>query len=420
MRLDTHSLGMESINYQYGKTWFEGLVIEIDALLNTADSKAEKAFIESNRLQDYIRKATGINIAKLVLEDKPYVNAMVQVPIIKKNNPVIGRAREAAFAAYETPKSITDVLTNSLDRIGYVDLVAGKVGGIYAELPVDVYLTKALLRWTNPAEIAAVLCHELGHVFSYFLCMHKTMTCSLVLESVSKNLLGTNPVDTNYKILKRVEHQLDIQLPNIKKIALEKNSAKLQAVVIDSTITALQESTKDGWLYDSTAWEQASDQYVSRLGAGVHLARGLNKLTQAGMDFSKSSEYRIIAAISNIVGFLWAHSFILLGLMLRLMGVNLELNLYDNHNYRIERIKRDTIGRLMNRKLTKAQLNDVIEMIDAIELEKLDQDAPTRTLPQMILTYVAGDSKTRNKERLLEELGSNDLLVTAARFRALS
>ena len=91
--------------------------------------------------------------------------------------------------------------------IGTVDRETSTVGKDFTDLVMCIQVTKGLFL-TNagvgisdftPEEIAAIILHEVGHIFTYFEYMGEVVTTNYVLQHVSKSIMETRDIEQKYK-----------------------------------------------------------------------------------------------------------------------------------------------------------------------------------------------------------------------------
>lgn len=412
---------LESINHQY-----DGLLMkELSALIDRFTSEPESHFAKAKRdfakdVKDVVKSRTGINIKIGVTEDW-FANAWVWPPQIDRNHPLLTDAHRY----FSERDGIKKIKKDGTILKGTVDLRTGKVDGIFSEIEVNVCVTRGLILSGNflPEEIAAIIIHELGHVFTYYEYLGSGITTNYALADMNRRLTNTIETKRRIQIVKDTCEALDVDLENPEALVASNNDVVLQTVVlrevVEKRISGMGSST-----YDLTAWEMMSDQFVSRHGGGRHLVTGLDKMMRAGAHTSYHPAFYNHAVevlkILTVIGL--ANVFAPIVILAALIFFDTNEDLYDKPKARMERIRRDMVASLKDDKLPTEIARKTVEDIEVIEnITKEMEDR--RTYLQFFWSTFRTKGR-RNYQQMkfqqeLEILASNEIFTRAAKLRTI-
>lgn len=406
----------ETIAHQYGRDFFLALTHVMQDIKDNIHNRKEK-LAAMQRLVDITHKNTGISVV-FEIHTSRFYDAYMYPPDIK-NNPIIPNDA-LPFYDDNTTRKIVD---SKFDINGTIDLKKGVITGIFSKVGIKIVLTTAFFeasRYTA-AEIAAIYAHELGHAFTSF-----TMTAMMVktnhaIRAVRQALDGTQDKTIRYEILTKHENQNGVAIPNKDKLA--KDGGDIHATIF--LFKAYQEKYRNEYgldLYDRRSSEYLADQYVGRLGGAMALASGLDKLFRDGGHPSYWSFLMFtVVELAKVV--FTAYTMFITPLILMMMGDPLTLGetaRYDPPGARIRRIKHQAVDSLKKKSLTpelRQQIVAEIRAIEQIESQIKDRNTLYDSLYGFIFPWAARVRKDINEQKLLEELGNNDLYVSAATLK---
>lgn len=403
------NVATESINFQKETALFKELVL---AFVELKEFKGE--YDESPaaiRLTDIVKSHTGLNIDFSIDQYDP----CVEIPAVNKNNVLIN----SMIRNYISSADGLKMIKNSTGVVrGTVNIVTAKVSGIFSDFKTKIHLPKKIFSGSTytAEEIAAITLHEIGHIFTYYEYIARTVTTNQVLAGLSKALDGSGTVEEREAILIDVKRSMGLSELDEKELA-KSNNKKVAEVVVVTAVTKKSESEIGANVCDFSTWEYLSDEFAARQGAGRHLATALDKIYRGSWNISFRSTPAFLA---------W-EAFKLLAL-LALPGIGIMFmamdgagdGTYDLPGARIKRVRNQIIEHLKDKDLDKDTHErlqaDLIEM-DLILKEINDR----RQLVGVIWDAVIPSSrKARNQKLLqqeLEDLAMNDLFAKAAELR---
>ena len=419
MSLRTHKLGLEAIAVQKGDVLLLGLAGKIGALQG---KKVNQSKVTKSGIGDLIQKTTNLNVTiKVVPQDYA---AYVAIPKLDKNHPLLNDNHR-----YETgDDDAVHLMARSRDIIkGHVDLESGTVHGDFAKVPVTIYLGANLLegsKFTNE-EVAAVLSHEIGHVFSYFEQIHLGVSLNHAINATVQAMFSEKRKITKVELLDAYTDLRGVTFEDKEKLANSRSAEGVAAVLLQGEVHKSVSATGSN-LYDSTGFEFLSDQFATRHGGGMHLVTALDKLQRLSGDpiYRNTASFYAIELMKT-VGFLGA--VVLGGPAAMLFGVALlASNPHDtDYDYpldRANRIKRDIMETLKDKNLDGARRDTALEHVKVIDdiTEKMSQRSTTLQLVWKVLSPTARRQLNQKEaQQVIEEVLNNDMFVSAAKFQSL-
>ena len=382
-------------------------------------------------LVDVIKKYFGIKIANITNGE-----FAVYVINISSNDILISDYFKDIMEASDVDLSVTmkKVLSKLGQKVlhGTIDLKNSKVSGVFSEIPVHMLLpfqylgdAEDRLKLTDE-EYAAITLHEIGHVFTQFEYLDRTM--------VTNQVLAANAVVLNHKDATAEEKKI-VFSKSIKLIeASEKYISDLEKAKSDTEITIIYldaareraNSQMELASYTTISSEQLADQFAIRHGAGKHLGSGLNKLIMSGklstahMVAANSLLYIIIALYGSVLGIVGAIAAPLLFIALLVSVNSNEAYVYDDNFTRFKRMKHDLINSIKFNNFSDKDAKKLLEDIEIIE-NYMNQHKDTLGFYDAI-SYLLKPSFRRNHDyaalqKKLEVMSANDLFVQAVKLK---
>jgi hypothetical protein len=432
------NLGLEEVNFAFEAIDFQSpeLAEKMTALIDEIrentngkqadDSKAAKNLIE------LLRNSTGLKIQ--ITFDTEYPPCCI--PFHINPDTILGYTGLKGYyaeSAQETMERLKKIQSTS-----YIDLKRAKVSGIFSVPEVPIYFNYVFLKGKQftSRELAAILAHEVGHLFVAMEMAFRTVRTNQVLSAISKASAGGDQGQYNY-ILKTSEQVMGLKTGVLDQ-AGETNDPKAAVTI---TLANVEKNTREQSLmgnttYDTTTFEAAADNFASRLGLGRDLATGLEKLHRSGLAPEYTPGTRTSLTMLDImtlgslvmVGFMATSPFawFFAGLMVLItnarMSGNEFNNMYDSLDVRFKRIKEQSVIYIKNVKLPAADAKRAIENIEHIEKMIAEVDNYKGFLPAL-LDMIGPKSRAvlsaREVQQNLESLAANDLYVKAAKIRTM-
>lgn len=422
---------MESIDFQSGAFYAE-LIGAFTALAKMSEDQLRYEGDDPDAanvlLSAIVRNHTGLNV-KFVLGD---TYPCVMIPEINRNNPLINDFVKNFLDNKDGIKFIKEA--KGFAR-GSVNLRSGRVTGVFTEVQSIIYLPTKMIRGGKyaPEENAAITLHEVGHLFTYYEYISRTVRTNQVLAGVARGLDQSSTQAEREAVLMTAKQALDLQDMDVPEVAKITN-AKVTEVVIITSVVKQTKSEIGTNIYDSNNFEFLADQYASRQGASRALVTGLDKLhRQFGhMSFRSQGMYL----------FMEGCKLTLLALTIAAAFVNPDAALggfflvttwmahdsagdptYDRPEARLKRIRNDLLERSKQKDLAPGEAQQIKEDLAAID-KILDGVKDRFQLIGLVMRYVFGLGRARFEaealQQELEGLVANNLFGRANDLKALA
>ncbi len=368
-------ISQEAISYQGTSSFFPELTAALERLMGVENPTSKE--LENIGLSTLIQKHTGLKVT--VELESGLVNAYVIPPLIDVNSPFTDRFREMGLNKiedYEEFLLTAPKLRQLCEELrGSVDLGKGRVSGLFSEISCRLVLGTGL--WTTmkmpPDEVAAIVLHELGHLFTFFECLTQTATTNMVLVTASQALSKTDTKEQRLQLIFETEKLLDVKIEDPDALASAKSENVYEAVFIRATMDERLKSTHTASSrYDLRSAEFVADQFAVRYGAGRSLAVALSKLMHNWSHRLSTPAWVVIEVLKTLafifllckVGLLWAIYY----LVIWFFGIyDPEFRVYDGPVERIERLRRDTVQVLKDPHLSAEQRKKLLEDIETLD-----------------------------------------------------
>lgn len=349
------------------------------------------------------------------------------------------------------------------ERVGSVDLKTSKVHGLFAKeyafISVGwVFLVTDVL---TDEEVAASLCHEIGHVFTNFEFVADLVTFNHTLRALVNTTVSKMPTSQKTVIFKEILEGEELsQIVEAKELAKLESPNAVAAWVGEAKLRKIQ-SEYGLDQYDMTTNEGLADQFASRHHFNKALVSGLVKIIAVGGEDIKAKNIRqaalekarivsdvfgygalgvgavggltgipvlvgvaIASGVISLVARIW--SFTLGGAFVR---VNVtQDSIHDSGITRLRRLKEDMVTKIKDPKLPKDEVQEALSCIAQVDryLEGVKKFEGS-TLDQVFFNGLFIIEKAfvkRDKQELiarqLEELMNNDLFVRAAELKLIA
>jgi predicted Zn-dependent protease with MMP-like domain len=405
------SAAMESIDFQ-PTSFFKEMVLLVSELQNVKSAEVQDSEI-LGKISNLIKHYTGISVTFDIADHQPHVN----VPPVNRNNVLVN-----SFIRNFVSSSVGIRMISQADHAvrGAVNLKESKVTGIFTEvdsvigLPLYFFTTKKF----SAEEISGVIFHEIGHLFTYFEFMTRSVSTNQILAGLAKSLDDSGTVEEREAVLISVKQALKLKDLNEKELA-KSTDKRVAEVVVITNVVKQTESELGSNIYDFSTWEMLSDQFAARHGAHRHVVTALSKIYQGGWNISFRSlpAYLAMEAAKLVLLILAPH----LSILLMSMDGSGD-GTYDRPGARFKRLRNQVVENLKDKKL-KAEdherLTADLKTIDDVLAGVEDRRQLVEVIWNAVIPY---SRKAWNQERLqreLENLAVNELFVKSAELRQM-
>ena len=416
MRISKLAASMEAVAFQASPTLFNELTICIGELRKLA-SPTTKDFKKTN-FAKLIKDELNLIVNPLI-DDASYPNAYVCPPALDKNHPLVP-------TMYRWDKGSADGLAgisaNGGAMVGTVDLRNGRVSGALATVECDLYLTLGLLTDTrfSDGEVAAIALHEVGHIETYLEFIAHTVTTNYILSAVAKEWARSDSQVKRIQIVKDAERALQLESSS-DTLADSSDVTVVQTVLLSKAINQSR-SELGSCLYDMRAWEQLSDQFATRFGAGRDLATGLDKIHRwSGSSSYYSTPFFVFMEAIKFACWLATIFIGMIPISAMILMYNPSIKVYDEPGERISRIRMQLVEALKNQSISKSFRDSLLADLEAIDalIEPIND---RRGLLELFWTTVIPGGRNQYNQTVfqqeLEKLALNDLFATAAKLKS--
>lgn len=403
-------VSLESVDFQ-STTFFKELTNAFTELQLEKKDASESPVVQ--QLSEIIRRHTGMNIEVRIDEYDP----CIEIPHVDKNHPLVNDY----WRNYINSNDGLALINKAGSAVrGTVNTKTGKVTGIFTELKGKTHLHRDMFATSRflAEEIAAVTLHEVGHLFTYFEYITRTVTTNQVLAGVAKALDGAGTIEEREAVFISAKQALKLSELDEKALA-KSNNKKVAEVVILTNVARQVESELGSNIYDFSTWEMLADQYASRYGAYRPLVTALAK-------YYRGVYHR---SFRSTVGFLAMEALKLVAIIHPLLFVLLVAmdgagdGTYDEPGARFKRVRNQIVENLKDKKLSKDDHERLMTDLAAID-DVLKSVNDRRQLMGVIYDNVVPSArKAYRQEKLqqdLEQLAMNDLFVKASELRQLA
>lgn len=429
--MSVFKIAAESIDFQ-SKDNFAQMVVfakRIFAYKNAIDAQKSQ---ELEDLVAFIRNVTKMNVSVDMLFDQTGV-ASVRIENINKNNPIMDDFRRMLLEQ-DQDKFVSKIKTKIAEAS--VNVADACIDGVYKLVPVKVNWSFRHMTYAGftPEEAVAVLLHELGHVFNYFVTMSALVRQNLVLAAALK-ANSDKPEEKIYR------HRIEIigaaaglSKETTMALGAVRKAEVIQTVLLTDDMREIQ-SVKGLANYDQVYNEAMADHFAMRYGAGAHLVTALDKANRAS--FGYSGGFFLLMQTMELVSFFGS---ITLGIVVTVMGIaagagaiiltmmTLSLWLrgdsniffeYDELKNRYKRMRNQMVEYIKLPALSGEEKKialDAISTIDQVMEKAVEYKSPLRAISNFIFSGNGNVKKLIELEHQIEEFVSNQLFVNAAKL----
>lgn len=396
----------------------EQFVIDCRALKSLNDSEAKKLFTD---LTASIKKECGLEIA-LEVDPSVQLNAWVYCDVEGWGH------SGTLYTSFDWQLESDDLLKGLVLK---VDLKRTKItGSLLTDFPARMGITRGLLSEKNGftvREIAAIILHEIGHLFNMYLYLGDYVWLNYYLTEGVEALLGTRRTTIKTEILDEEWLKENVEPELWEAFVNDRTEATTRMVVLSAYKKRQRHHITNNPITAQRREEQMADMFPTRLGYGRDLVSALYKLDKqwGGVD---DSGYTRVANIMFIAGMIFPVTAIAIIASIALdvlgnaLGGHIEdmAGRYDGSKERLEKIRRDLIQQLksidLDDKRKRLLLEEVKFMEGIIKEYNLNESLYTRISDSLSPSKRKRLSNTRLEENL-EALVNNDLFVKAFQLK---
>lgn len=303
---------------------------------------------------------------------------------------------------------------------GSINPNTGMVSGDFSRLKTQIKIGADNLNnnlFTNE-EIAAVIIHEVGHLFTYFQYLSTVVIGPAILTIAANALLRETDRKKRTIILQLAGEKLGLDRTYYKEDYINNPQPGVDVMLLNDYLTSLPQGTLD-MFYNVRLSEQMADTFAVKHCGAKHLASYLSKFKkQAGWE--KPSFFSHLLAEAGIL-------FKLIGIhgtgIISILFKQYIPEKYDRPNDRFEYMKLMLIDELKSIPASDKELRDTIlseiEVIDSINNDFVYRRDVIRFFWD---TLGKGKShqKSAQREKTLERMVYNELFYKATQLKQLA
>jgi hypothetical protein len=328
---------------------------------------------------------------------------------------------------WRTSKDAISALKDTKDGVlkGSVNMVTGKVTGVFSEVSNEVFLSTQLIvdEKFTVEEITAIFAHELGHIWTQFLYMGRSVLASHVMTQIEAGYKLAESTEERVEMIKLAANRLGVEALEPSAIAKYDDVSVTQTVILGEFQRDVCSATNTSW-YDNNTWEALADQFVSRIGASVHLAKGVDKIMRMYGHPTYRTAGAHIAIESILFTLVSVGTFGTLPIILAIAGLcgAQTTELYDNPKMRLERIGFDVVHQLKDRRLPAEIRNRLLKEKIAIDKLVAEMKDNSSVFDALFNFFAHQQRKSMTRAAViqqLERLANNDLFVASQKLNNL-
>lgn len=386
--------------------------------------------LDAKRMSNIVSRHTHMS-ANFNIDNSAMPNAYVIPPRIDKNNPLINDWRK--YLAQNTD-GITAINMSGGPVSGGVNLEKGQVSGVFEKVNFDIFITRGAFDkfgtlQLTPAELSAMIIHELGHVFTYFMTLGQSFRTCFYLQGFVREAMKTNEKEQRYKLIRDFQEGAGVTITDPETVS-ESDNEKVITTLVLSDIVEASRSQYGTSLYDMRSWETLSDQYASRNGASADLATALQKLygeydpmySRGTFKFLMVEILKTIAIVFVTLVSVMSGGLVTLFLVFLVLSASPYEREYDNPVERVTKLRNDLISQLKqekNKERTSRLIND-IEVVNQT-LESMKEHVSFFERFWLIISpYTRRQVRAGKEIQELEKLVNNDIFISAAKLKGLA
>lgn len=415
---DKPKVTLESIDFQSGALYHE--LTEAVAALRK-DGTYTEASMKRIDIPGIIKARTNMKVSFVVNRDIGY-NAHIMPPMVDKNHPFM-RDFLREYGDFSDGRKLLNAMGGK--ALGTVDRKRGRVDGVFANIEGNIEVGMDLIggKMYTDGEIAAIILHECGHLFTYFEYLGLAFTTNQVMAAVSKACYETDDVKERKILLVKAESVLGITIKDKDSLAATAKpfrTSAVQAVILTSSAEKSRSELGTN-IYDIRSWEQLSDQFAARHGAGKDLVTALDKLYRTSWHRSSMVTITYLALeVAKLIMFAGFIVVMLPTMLLLLLVTNPTEKVYDEPEARIRMIRQQIGEELKQKGLTDLRRKALLADLEAVKTVEEGLDDKRTFMELFWTTFTPWGRKAAEQETVqkqLEQLASNDLFVMSAKFK---
>jgi hypothetical protein len=408
------SAALEAVKFQIQPILFEAITQNVKKIRAEKDYTPTSA--ASKELSALIRRTTGLAVT-VGYDESSEINAAALLPDLDRNHPIVYHGRKTYLASRDAISLLRKKGTHQVE--GGVDLLDGKVTGIYQDVECELILTTGLVDDTgfSHEEVAAVLLHEIGHLMTYFEYIHRTVTTNYALLSVAEEVTQSDP-QKRIQLIDATSKHFNYDAADLEGLKDVKSKDVAYSILLTRHIRKTRSELGSN-LYDQRGCEHLADQYASRMGAGPSMVTALAKMQRRNPSRYSTSQFVLFEGLKIMLVLLSTLAVSPVVLVLLMVAYDPTDKIYDDPEARMRRIRNELIGGMKNKAIPKSQREKMkkdLEIIDQTLTSFNDRRTFYEFLYSTFLPSTRRQTSQMANQQELEALANNELFSKAMNF----
>jgi len=428
----------ESIKFQDKKKL--ATLADIVARFQAAGDYSLNAY-DTSGIAEWAQTNTGIGIklcsgAELGLERELF--AAVMPPQLDTNNPIVADLQRVMYQGNKDLDLYSKFLRDN-ELNGEFDDSNAMIKGDLSKITSPLYVTPMVFKGRaelTAYEIAAIILHELGHVYWYLRTLMRGVVVNLIADAAANRMMQMDSPQEKLRVVKDVERMLNTKINQPETICNEYKKENMYMHLVTQTLLERPNIT-GGRGFGNRSWERAADDFAARFGAAPQLASALYKMEMSDWWIFRNNSYtniytHMVAELINVswlivtmtspLGVLIGSISIMFGLITNDPGNTT----YDPPQERFEALRRNLVEELntlkgVNTKPANEQrqrcLNGIAQLDQILKTVK-DKDNLYSFVLKTLTPTGRKERAAVDYQRQLESYLSNDLRIASARLQA--
>ncbi|ANZ50238.1 putative virion structural protein [Erwinia phage vB_EamM_Phobos] len=422
----------ESIRFQQ-RDKFEKLTA---AVAEFRKNNYSRTAYETSTIPEVIMDCFGVNVrlcdgGELGMADTRL--AAVHPPELDKNHPLVPEFQRMVYKG-NNDLAIYSKFAKDGVIIGEVSDADARISGDYSKIVCQLYVTPVL--FSDPEftdeELAAIILHEVGHIYTYFKLIGRTLLTNMIADAAANRLMKTEDPKEKMKIVSDVEKLLNTKINQPDTLLVEyRKEALYMHLVTDLSQPRINAVASNG--YANRNWERLADDFAARCGAGQYLASGLFKLESSPMYLARNSAFidygtHIVTQVA-LLGFVIYNAaympFVTAGLcVLGLVISDPQNYIYDQPQERFETLRRTMMQELrvyegVNSKEANEYRKRILKevgVVDNLLSEVKDKDNVFKLFHDYLTPSGRREKRAIEFQQDIERFLTSDLALASARL----
>lgn len=331
-------------------------------------------------------------------------------------------------------KTVKDLASGKLgDPTGYLNYKKAKASGVFSRYTIEVCCFTGTIEQCSAYEVASIMLHELGHVWTFFEFLGVSMFRNAIISNVTKEFLNTKGEEEKFVFLFNANQAFKLEIDE----DILKDTSKLKD---EDAVKVLIGSLDTKYVHDQSfiqynfnTSEVIADQFAIRFGGQLPevWAQNEGRASMFNNTFLFWMGVSVAGFVTAVLTMAAAPIVAIIGHFIGMCSVSQALGIfasipmlngwtYDVGIERIIRMRNEMVNRLAKANLSKEDKAKLLAQVEKFT-EYCKKNAPKDFLMEKIYAFFSSDYRDQKQKRLfqqtLEELLANDLFVSAAKMK---